>query len=223
MSISATTLALILGGVSGIGSSALNVGANYLLQKDSQKFNRTEAEKARDFAHEEALLAREHSTAEALKAREFTQQMDNTKYQRTMNDLSQAGINPNAVFGSGGAASGVSSSMAQSASAAGVAPASTSAPSAYTQLIDSSLAELFSDKGVANKLVKTISSNAKEDKPFNELKPEDMMSEEQIKLAESYREKSINAYKKGTRPRYTKAEKNAYEYYQKLSDNLGVL
>lgn len=54
----------------------------------------TGASATNQFTHDEALLARQFASAEAQRA--FTRELhaDNTKYQRSMQDLKDAGINP---------------------------------------------------------------------------------------------------------------------------------
>lgn len=54
---------------------------------------------------------------EAAKQRAWTEQMDNTKYQRSVQDMKDAGLNPGLMYGSAGAASAPSGSAASGSSA----------------------------------------------------------------------------------------------------------
>lgn len=63
----------------------------------------------RDFNAQQAQLSREFSSSEAQKARDYNTQMSNTAYQRAVEDMKAAGLNPALMFNSGGAASSPSS------------------------------------------------------------------------------------------------------------------
>lgn len=86
-------------------------------------FNAAEAEKQRNWSTAERIAAQDFNSAEAEKARQFSLEMDSTRYARTMSDLESAGVNPMALFMSGGAGVG----SAGSTSAASVSSGSGSA------------------------------------------------------------------------------------------------
>lgn len=74
-----------IAGLMGIGaaSSALSSAVSYGLQKDQQKFNAVEAQKARD----------------------WQKMMSDTQYQRMVSDMEAAGLNPAAIGVSSGGTS----------------------------------------------------------------------------------------------------------------------
>lgn len=88
-------------------------------------FNSAEAQKQRDWSTAERLATQDYNSAEAEKARQFSLMMDSSRYARTMSDLESAGVNPMALFMSGGVGVG----SAGSTSAASVSPGSGSAGS----------------------------------------------------------------------------------------------
>lgn len=59
---------------------------------------------SQDFAHNEAELAHER-----------TMEADNTKYQRAVEDIQEAGLNPNLIYGAGGTPSSTPTSSSASA------------------------------------------------------------------------------------------------------------
>ena len=62
---------------------------------------------------------REFSAAEALLQRKWQTEMDNTKYQRAVEDMEKAGINPAMVFGGGAGGGGISTPNGAAAHATG--------------------------------------------------------------------------------------------------------
>lgn len=113
-----------LSAVNGVLSSGMQYAANQALQNDSQDFNRSEALRQREFEASQAKIARDWQTnanqiamdfnhREAELARAFNERMSNTQYQRAVEDMKKAGINPIMVAQLGGAnaPSGASASV----------------------------------------------------------------------------------------------------------------
>lgn len=119
--------AMLLSGLVGAGGGLLSNAMQFASQGWSQKFNREEAEKAREFSAAEANKNRQFEAQQAELTRQWQTDMSNTAMQRSMTDMQQAGINPNLLSqGSLGASTGNAStpqgSQAQtSAASSGIA------------------------------------------------------------------------------------------------------
>lgn len=80
-----------------------------------------EASKTRDFTSEQARRSMEFSASEARQQQDFQERMSNTSYQRAVEDMKKAGINPMFAITQGGASSpgGAAGSGAQGGGASG--------------------------------------------------------------------------------------------------------
>lgn len=98
----------------------------------SNQFNAQQAQINRDWETQERLASQEFNSAEAEKARQFSKMMEDTRYQRTFQDMMAAGVNPMAAFMSGSASgiSGAGSTAAATSSAGSGSSAGSSGNSA---------------------------------------------------------------------------------------------
>lgn len=99
------------------------------MQEDAQQFAAERSDTAARYNIQEAKDQRAWSSTEAATAREFAERMSNTQYQRAVNDLKSAGINPMlaAMHGGAGNVSGPMPSGASGSTSAGSAGIASSA------------------------------------------------------------------------------------------------
>lgn len=108
-----------------IAGAAISGLAGLFGQKQANKVNQREAQKNRDF-----------QSAEALKQRDFQAEMSNTAFQRQVEDMRAAGLNPAMALQGGGASSpsGASGGGSQAAAAGDVVSSAMQAMSMKKQL-----------------------------------------------------------------------------------------
>jgi len=113
---------VIKGGFSAFGQSQANK-ASQESARESMAFSEQQARVSREFSKEQAGISRDFSHDEAEISRDWQTEMSNTRYQRTMDDMSNAGLNPILAYQQGGgplpAGAQASTSQAQSAQGQG--------------------------------------------------------------------------------------------------------
>ena len=142
----ASALAMGAAGGSLIGG-VISDTLNWFNQERVNEFNAEQAELDRAFQSEEAEKMRSFNSAEALKNREFQERMSNTQYQRAVQDLQKAGINPILAYQSS------ASSVPSGSTASSSAPSGSTAQGYATRLGQASEALSGSAKAAINAIV----------------------------------------------------------------------
>lgn len=111
-----------LGSTSGSSSSwgGVNSGGTGNSAQTAMNFNREMMQAQMEYNAAEAEKARQHSALEAEKTRNWQKQQTDTAYQRAVEDLKKAGLNPILAASRGGAESGAGAMGAISSANAGL-------------------------------------------------------------------------------------------------------
>ncbi|UDN67695.1 DNA pilot protein [robinz microvirus RP_96] len=127
---------LITGGLSYLGQddtnetnvdiSRANSAFNAAEAEKARTFNAAEAQKARDFSRDEASMSWERNVLGLYAQQNFNRSMSDTSYQRAVQDMQRAGLNPMLAYSQGGAST-PSSGLPQAHAAS---PVSASGPAA---------------------------------------------------------------------------------------------
>lgn len=121
--------------------------------REAMDFSAEQAELNRAFQQSSAREAMRFSADEAAKNRLWQEQMSNTSYQRAVDDLLAAGLNPALAYSQGGATT-TSGATASGYSTSGSSATGVSSPGRATQL----------NLNIASDLIQTLVSTAKSEK-----------------------------------------------------------
>lgn len=125
MSILSSAVGGILGGLGNTSGSTsewggTSSGGTGNSAQTAMDFNREMMEKQMAYNAEQAEIARQHSAMEAEKTRNWQKEQTDTAYQRAVEDLKKAGLNPILAASRGGAESGAGAMGAISSANAGL-------------------------------------------------------------------------------------------------------
>lgn len=113
-------------------------------------FSAEQARLSRDWSSREAELTRQFNSAEARLNREWQEMMSNTSYQRMVQDMQKAGLNPYLAYSQGGASTPVGSSASSTNPSSATAQATNTKSNAKAgQAVNTLINGLFKIAGTA--------------------------------------------------------------------------
>lgn len=121
--------------------------------REAMDFSADQAEMNRLFQQSSAREAMSFNAAEAAKNREWQETMSNTAYQRAVDDLKAAGLNPALAYSQGGATT-TAGATASGYSSSGSSASGAAASGRSTQL----------NLTTVNDLIQTLATNAKNER-----------------------------------------------------------
>lgn len=125
MSLISTAVGGVLGGLGSTSESmgswgGYGAGGTGNSAQTAMNFNNDMVSRQMAYNAEQAAIAREHSAIEAQKQRDWTAEQSSTAYQRAVEDLKKAGLNPILAASRGGAETGTGAMGAISSANASV-------------------------------------------------------------------------------------------------------